>query len=296
MSHRYSLYGITVVLPLAVAALAPAEVAGDEVRCSFGEVPIRLEACELTGPGWQASAGRFLYGAEGGRLLVESGRRVVLQPASAAPFEQRLYLMLQIGLPVALIQRGELVLHAAVAQTPAGAVAICGESGAGKSTMLAALLARGCGMLTDDIAVLRRTPDGAVAVCPGAPQLHLTQAAAERLACADRATGPQPWRRMKVALSPDAPPPTSPARLSALYVLTPQARDTVTATALAGRARLSAAQAAIAGPAFGETQALAFPTLTALLNRVGVIRIERPADSWSVAEIADLILANTERG
>jgi hypothetical protein len=146
-------------------------------------------------------------------------------------------------------------------------------------------------MLTDDVAVLRRSPDGRPEAAPGAPQLHLKQDAAARLAPAVATTAPQPWRRMKLAFAAAQPAASGPVPLRALYVLAPQPGGALRSVRLSGRARFNAIRQAIAGPTFPGAQALAFPALAAVLSSVPAIRIERPADRWSGAEVADLILS-----
>jgi hypothetical protein len=101
-----------------------------------------------------------------------------------------------------LRNRGLLVLHANAVQTPDGVVVIAGESGSGKSTTLAALLRRGCRMLSDDVTALRPgAAPGLIDVVPGAVQIQLTQDAAEGLGYAVNPAQLQPWRRMKTAVS-----------------------------------------------------------------------------------------------
>ena len=59
------------------------------------------------------------------------------------------------------------MLHASTADTPADAIALCGKSKAGKSTTLAALLQKGCVMISDDMTILRLAKDGRVEVVAG---------------------------------------------------------------------------------------------------------------------------------
>jgi hypothetical protein len=56
--------------------------------------------------------------------------------------------------PLLLSHRGALYLHASAVVTDAGVVAICGRSGTGKSTMAAALGARGHEVWADDAVVI----------------------------------------------------------------------------------------------------------------------------------------------
>ena len=68
--------------------------------------------------------------------------------------------------------RGTLCLHACVVEIDRQAIAIVGETGAGKSTTGAALARRGHSILSDDIAVLNDRPSHFL-VQPGYPRLRL---------------------------------------------------------------------------------------------------------------------------
>ena len=67
--------------------------------------------------------------------------------------------LIATALPALLWMRGEIVLHAAAAVLPgaAGAIAIGGASGAGKSTVLRELVAAGASVVADDSICLRFT-------------------------------------------------------------------------------------------------------------------------------------------
>lgn len=68
--------------------------------------------------------------------------------------------------------RGWQCLHAGAFVMNGTAVAVVGESGAGKSTTMAALALRGISIITDDIVAFRRQ-DSAFVVSPTLPQLKL---------------------------------------------------------------------------------------------------------------------------
>jgi len=76
--------------------------------------------------------------------------------------------------------RGILVLHASVVTYKERALAILGNTGAGKSTTAAELCRQGCQVLSDDIAALYNV-DGVWWVSPGYPRLRLWSETAETL-------------------------------------------------------------------------------------------------------------------
>lgn len=84
------------------------------------------------------------------------------------------------GLGVVLHRRGRLVLHGSAVDVGGRAVVLLGAKGAGKSTMAAALLARGHALLTDDLVALGEAAGGP-SVLPGPTQMKLWPEAADRL-------------------------------------------------------------------------------------------------------------------
>ena len=101
---------------------------------------------------WEAAPGAFLIGVHGvARYLVTEGREVLVEPRGGS--------LREIGASLAgtvwaalLLQRGIVPFHASAVEFEAGAVLFLGRSGAGKSSLLGALLKRGYAMLADDVA------------------------------------------------------------------------------------------------------------------------------------------------
>lgn len=64
------------------------------------------------------------------------------------------HLLLDQVIPLVLSVRGQLALHAGAVHTASGAVAFLGESGTGKSTLVASFAAAGASIISDDCLVL----------------------------------------------------------------------------------------------------------------------------------------------
>jgi hypothetical protein len=82
------------------------------------------------------------------------GREIVARPAPSLAEPTLVHLLLQQVLPLAVSRTGRLVLHACAVETPAGALAFVGETGAGKSTLSAAFCRRGYALIADDALVI----------------------------------------------------------------------------------------------------------------------------------------------
>ncbi len=148
-------------------------VEGAVVRCP-APVP-DLADVRHTGVLWRAAPGRLLLDVPGvARYLVRDGTQVDIDPCPGAG-EGEVRRFLQMTPAAALyLQRGIPVLHAAVAADPAGhAVVLAGESGSGKSVLLTALVQRGWGLLTDDLAPIRLDGNRVPVAVPTWPEVRL---------------------------------------------------------------------------------------------------------------------------
>lgn len=291
MSFTYTAYGLTLSVPFPCPALrsAPADALPDVVVVE-GRAPYELDAAVVGDRGWQAAPGRYLLLTRAARFFVDGGERIVLERGPAAREDSLMLLLLGDVLAAVLRHRGFLVLHASAAITPAGAVAVSGESGVGKSTTLATLMARGCAMLADDVTALRLGEAGEVEVVPGVPHLHLGEDVARRNG-RDRAGLHRYFtRRAKVAVPVPEETAAVPAPLRALYLLEAQPGD-ASLRPLAGTEKFAALQECVYGPLLAEEHPALHPLFAAVAQRVAVCRVSRPPERWSADEIADRILA-----
>jgi hypothetical protein len=287
--HRYRSYGLTIEVPFACADLAAADAnASVDVVVRDGVVGMLLPSAVVSEPNFDAAPGSFLHrgGPRAGRYLVCGGDQVFVQrhPRAEAPMLAQQFTASL--LPAILRQRGLLVLHANAAVVNQSAVLIGGESGAGKSTTLAALLDRGAQMLSDDVSALALGENARIEALPGPARLRLAPASrADEIAGDGRRTRPY-----KTVLATEPSMAASSAPLRAVYVLRRDRGDTVTATALSGGDKLEALLECMYGPVIGGEHAQLFPVLRAVLEHVPVFALRRPEGRWSVDEVADHIV------
>ena len=156
------------------------------------------------------------YAASGGNLI-----RVDPDP-QATPEDIRLYLTGAL-MGTILHQRGAYPLHAscvALAGVP-GAVGFAGRSGAGKSTMVAALVRRGAAFVSDDICVMAPSAPGGLRVWPGAARVKLDEIGLGVLPGATADLDPAGGNRGKFHLPMDGTLDREvPVPLSRVYLLT----------------------------------------------------------------------------
>ncbi len=149
---------------------------------------------------------RVLVSADGGELLCD--------PDPAHP--EWAFILSAQALPLAATLIGFEVLHASGVVLDGGAVLFAGDPGAGKSSLAAALVREGAGLLGDDAIALREGKGGLLAH-PGAGSLYLRPAERDRLSAEERqghGTATRFAGRERYAT-----PTSPPAPLAALFLL-----------------------------------------------------------------------------
>lgn len=132
-----------------------------------------------------AESAGYLLQAEGlGRMLVVSDGSEVLCDPQAGDLEWEFLLPAQV-LPLVATLYGFEVLHAGGLVVGESAVLFSGAPGAGKSSLVAALLRRGAALLSDDCVAMEQRA-GRLVAHPGAGVLYLRHSESERLSVEER--------------------------------------------------------------------------------------------------------------
>jgi len=184
MSYHYQAFGLAIQSDLELLNLPSlaGSLPANPVYIQQGELPPQLEGATLRRRFFQAAEGRLLVQvSQVGRLLIEKGESIRYQAQPGAEAVSLRLALINLGLSVILHQRGALALHASAVATPGGAVLFCGERGAGKSTLAAALHRRGWSLVCDDKAALYPAGKESLQVIPSFPELRLWQDALEHL-------------------------------------------------------------------------------------------------------------------
>lgn len=294
MAYIYNLYGLILAVPFHCPMLtsAPTNTVPD-VTIVEGVVPLNLESAVISDRNWQASRGRFLLrgGRRAGRFLIEDGLRITLHRNPAAEDELLSALLVTQVIAVLLSQRGLLVLHANVIDTPLGALAISGESGVGKSTTQGALLARGYRMLTDDVTALQMGTDGTVLALPGIPKMNLCEDAAIELGHDVDNLQRNPLLGIKVIVPiPPHDCVNEPIPLKKIYLIKKYPGDNLKICHLTGVDKFIALQDCIYGPQLTEQQPKLFSLVNTFMQQIDIIILQRPARGCSVNSVVEAIL------
>ena len=297
--YHYQAYGVTFAVPFACPSMTAAP-AGAVLDITVVEGPVAgcLPKPVVTEPMFDASADEFLIrgGSRAARFLVTRGERVTFAPNPQADERMLAVRFTTMVLPAVLRQRGLLVLHANSTVTEHGALAIAGDSGAGKSTTLAGLLADGARMLSDDVTALQLDSHGVVQALPGVAEVHLSETSTAGLAMDVTGLLRQPWRRMKTAVPTTDRMASEPAALTTVYVLSVGDGREVRAEEQFGSAKFAALSGCVYGPVLAREGPSMFALFVAVLEQSTVIRVVRPAGTWSVDAVLDTIARRKHAG
>jgi len=178
-AHHYRAYGVGIASAIELPELAPCTALDSEVTIDHGPIegPLpenglpRLIQCDEDGLyfAWPAI----------GRFSLASTGRIVVDPLTDNLQHVRFALLGPV-LAGHLHLHGTPLLHGSAVRMGDRAMLFVGRKGAGKSTVAAALAARGCEVLSDDVIALR-CEDAATSILPGFASLKLSQAAREAL-------------------------------------------------------------------------------------------------------------------
>ena len=159
--------------------------------CDKGDGDVRIvlsdEACpECPSDGTVAVGETLRFAVEGiGGWQVEGGHTIRLHPGlTVHPAELRLF-TLGSAWGALGYQRGFAMWHGSAVERGGGAVLVCGDTGAGKSTMAAALCRRGASLVADDLSRIEPGQTGAV-LHPSSSRIKLWREAIAHFGWQDR--------------------------------------------------------------------------------------------------------------
>jgi hypothetical protein len=186
--HSYNVSGLSVRSEIALPGLfAPIGDSEPDVTIRCCPVPQSLDNPAAAGPTWQMAGERFLLRIPDiARFLLSNGREIAFEPEPEARHDDIPIFLLGTVFGILLHQREQVVLHASAVRINGKAVLFCGSSGAGKSTIAAALVQRGYPLVTDDICAIAMTAERVPMVYPDGRQLKLWAQSIDRLDLAER--------------------------------------------------------------------------------------------------------------
>ena len=272
-------------------ALAGGEDGAPDVELEVG--PIGVERPDgIDDPGWFLARGDdlALHWPEYGSARVRDGRSIRLDALADLDPAWKRAVVLGTLFSILLQQRGVYPLHAAAARIGDGARALVGDSGAGKSSLVATLALRGHLLIGDDVLPLEPRPDGPPRAWPGRAEPKLDEDAARALGIDLALLAPLPREEGERRLVSGFERSTGTCGLGALYVLEwgdgpriePLAPQETFRTFLRHGHR-----GELLAPAFGEEERMR--RCAALAERTPAFRLVRPHGWPALAEAAELV-------
>lgn len=223
----YRAYGIIIRSQLALPEFPAITNCQADASVVFGDGSGWIDAVrnELSFWSVQRHEARFWFKGVAG-FLVRGGVEIVVSPEPG--IEPSLLRMYVEGMMMACLlqQRGYYVLHASVVEIGRHGIAFLGHVGAGKSSLAAALHARGHAVVTDDNAVIELSCHEPL-VIPAFPSVKVYPAIAASLGYEEHSLKVMHSSQMKRATSVSRAFPKNPVPLRRLYVLERGAAGTI---------------------------------------------------------------------
>ena len=311
----YVAYGLRVrsPVPLPFVALCMRAPVYD-VTAQLGTVPASLHTLlhsrrYVNGwPEWETAPRIFLLRVQGvAHFLITEGRNILVEPHGGDDREIGKHFS-KVAWTSLLLQRGIVPFHASAVASKEGAVLFLGRSGAGKSSLLGALLKRGYAMLADDVVgiVPNSSLSRASASCfpalsacsrflalPAYPRLRLCTDALDALAWRGQAL--EEGKRSGKHLVPVRRFHTSPLPIRSLCLLDSHSRSNIEIETVRGSSAIEALrrQALLKRLVNGlGWRGEHFHTVAAMVRQAPVVRVKRPASSFWLEALADRVEAH----
>ncbi|MDJ0649128.1 MAG: hypothetical protein QNJ60_10525 [Xenococcaceae cyanobacterium MO_188.B19] len=172
--YKYTAYGLTINSCLELPELMSSDSTIEDVVIRFGQLdssPIKTDSEYYSFV--TNKDGMYLFWAEIGTILISKGKEIIIDSIPDSEASRLRLFILGAAMGTLLHQRGYLVLHASAVSIKNNAVIFTADKGRGKSTMAAALHARGHNLIADDVVAIDFSDDENAIVYPAFPQLKL---------------------------------------------------------------------------------------------------------------------------
>jgi len=299
-THCYRTFGLNLASSFPIPTLAPVahqSPAPPDVTIRLGPVPTELDNAQITTNHYQVNPDTWLLNAEtaaGARFLVKAGREIIVEQTD--PNLANIFQLFVLGfcMGATLQQRGTLSLHGNTLARDHHSIMVAGVSGAGKSTLTLALLQQGYRLVADDLSPITLTPQNQPAVQPGYPRLKLWAETCQKFGIDS-----QKLTRIRPEIDKFSYPVTQQfctelLPLKTIYLLLPEARDTVVIEPLTGIKKLQELQSHFYGARLPFTLAQKiWPNLltqiTTLAQQIRVCLVRRPIEGFQIDALTQQI-------
>ncbi|MBN1143545.1 MAG: hypothetical protein JXA72_03955 [Bacteroidales bacterium] len=231
--YYYRAYGLHIASQIRVTGFEPALADEPDVVIRVGEVPENLENAINQTRFYQSNAHEFLLTtAKVGNLYIANGKEIVVQSA-VNPSDNNLSAYI-VGMAFGAImhQRRLLPLHASTVIYKDKCLMFAGRSGAGKSTIAAALISAGAKLVADDVSVVEFTSEKP-AIRPAFPTLKIWADSLQHVGIEATGLTPVQNEELKYYL-PIVNYSNQPAAIHQVFILLPQNKPGIEIKRLTG--------------------------------------------------------------
>lgn len=171
--YSYQAYGLGICSELRLFDLPVQKDVKKDVVINIDVVGVIPQKDDSAYPYDSLTSQEAIFSINGvGRFQVLAGCRITVDPAPTSdPWQPQRYL-LGLAMAILLYQRQRLVLHASAISMNGQGIAFLGDSGAGKSSIAGAFLARGHKLVVDDVTSIDLN-SGTAWIDPGFPYIKL---------------------------------------------------------------------------------------------------------------------------
>ena len=300
MEYYYRIYGLRVQSQIPFSEALPDTEGDADVQIVFGSVPEFLREAGRKGYGtWTGGfTSAWFRVRDGTQVYVEGGSRITVELSEEPRLLYVTSLLLSAGMALICQQRGDPFFHGSVLYTGEQAVLLCGESGAGKSTVAMELLQKKWGFLADD--TVRVHPDtGGMVAEPSYPQQKLCRNMAlkcgkplEELIYIDEERDKYAWRRQDCYVKQSA-------RLGKIFLLRRDGAQTAQRGAvcirnITGKETLEILSGQLyLADTYRYSTGIPYELMTQLIRiagQAGIYEVTRPGDGDTLREVVTKIL------
>lgn len=177
----YHAFGLIIESDIPMEELLLTEDVVSDVEIKKGKVPEVLKQALVNTETFKVSKDEYLAFINGvGKFYVAKGKYILYEPSDKLNIETIKLYLLGSCMGAILYQRGILPLHGSCIRIVDRAVIITGASGAGKSTIAAALRQKNCLSLSDDVVAVNFI-DNVLWATPSYPGVKLWEDALARM-------------------------------------------------------------------------------------------------------------------
>ena len=174
---KYLGFGLNINSEIEFPELLEADFITPDIEILFGKVPEIKDAINFSSPNFEYNINdnEFTFNVKNIAIYyAKDGKQVIVEPACEIKNMRniRLYILATVMAAI-LLQRKLIPLHSSAITYNDQLYCVCGDSGAGKSTVISYLTNKGYSIFSDDILVLNKDKSNTITACASYPMIKL---------------------------------------------------------------------------------------------------------------------------